>query len=263
MKKDSLMINIIRLLLVLACIGALICGIYTIIIQGDFETNHFATAFTALLSVIITYIPNFITGIKLMVIPPFITTIFSVFIFLAMFFGEILNFYERFSWWDSMLHFLSGIIFSLIGYMLFISLNRDNNVRGRLHPTSMVLFAICFSLACGMFWEIFEFGADSLLGMNMQRWQSGLASETWTALQNASNMSNPGLINTMKDIICDTAGTLLSIPILLPMIKQNNRYVASSVSVEELAAELSIEKPTPPIPAPQLTVCEQAIDNVA
>ena len=252
MKKANWVIKIIRTVLVLSCVGAVARGIQMGIVNHELEADYFITAFTALVSVAITYIPNFVRHARLIAIPAALQTAFTVFTFLAMFFGEILGFYDRFGWWDSMLHFSSGIIFGLVGYMLFISLNRDSSVRGKLHPVSVILFAVCFSIACGTVWEIFEFAGDSLLGMNMQRWQTEISSQDWAVMQNVSNSSNPGLINTMKDIICDMAGTLLSIPILLPMIRRNNHYAKTNITTEELIAELTPQKPASgaPVPAP-------------
>lgn len=138
-----------------------------------------------------------------------------------------------------MLHFTSGVMFSLIGYMLFLSFNRDAGVRRQLNPVIVVMFTVCFSVTCGAIWEIFEFGADSLLGMNMQRWQSVIPNEQWGAMQNVSNVSNPGLVNTMKDIISDTLGSVLSVFIILPLARHNNRYKKADVPQTALLEEYS------------------------
>jgi len=243
MKKTNWIINVIRAVMAVALVVALGRGIYMGVVNHELEADYFITAFTALISIAITYIPSFVQNKKIIAMPAMLQTIFTVFTFLAMFFGEILGFYELFSWWDSMLHFSSGIIFGLVGYMLFISFNRDASVRGKLHPASVLMFAVCFSIACGTMWEIFEFAGDSMLGMNMQRWQTDLQPEAWTAMQNASNFSNPGLINTMKDIICDVAGTFLAIPMLLPLVKKNNSYAKSDITTDDLIMEFIPKKP--------------------
>jgi len=252
MKKTNWIINIIRTVMALAFVVALIRGIYVGVVNHEIEADYFITAFTALISVGITYIPSFVQHKKIIAMPVMLQTIFTVFTFLAMFFGEILGFYDLFSWWDSMLHFSSGVIFGLIGYMLFISFNRDASIRGKLHPASVIMFAVCFSIACGTMWEIFEFAGDSLLGMNMQRWQTDIQPETWIAMQNASNMSNPGLINTMKDIICDMFGTFLAIPMLLPLIRKNNKYAKTNITTDDLIMEFVPKNPVmgPFLPSP-------------
>lgn len=248
MKRNLTIIKVIRALLAVSCIGALSLGIYRGIAESRLNTDYFITAFTALLSLTLTFVPNFIRHIGLIAFPAILQTIFSIFVFLAMFCGEILSFYDLFGWWDSMLHIASGMIFGLIGYLLFITLNRDISVRCKLHPASVILFAVCFSMACGMVWEIFEFSGDSLLGMNMQRWQSSMPYEEWAALQNSSNLSNPGLTDTMKDIICDTAGTLCTIPVCLFLVRRSNQYVKSDIPMESLVSEVDFK--AFPVPAP-------------
>jgi len=252
MKKTNWIINIIRIIMIAAMVIALGRGIYMGIVSHELETDYFITAFTALVSIIITYIPTFVQNKKIIAMPVMLQTALTVFTFLAMFFGEMLGFYDLFNWWDSMLHFSSGIIFALVGYMLFITFNRDSSVRGKLHPASVIMFAVCFSIACGAMWEIFEFAGDSMLGMNMQRWQNDIQPADWSALQNASNFSNPGLINTMKDIICDVSGTLLAIPMLLPLICKNNNYVKTNITTDDLVIEFVPKKPMfgPLLPIP-------------
>lgn len=237
MKRSYLLILVIKLILAATCIGALARGIYTGLAGREFVVSYFVTAFTALLALGLTFIPNFMRHKDIMLIPAALQTFFTVFIFLAMFFGEILHFFDRFSWWDSMLHLSSGIMFGIIGYMLFISLNRDNSVRKKMNPVSVILFVLCFSVACGALWEIFEFSADCLLGTNSQRWLNDYTPEQWAALQNISNASNPGLLNTMKDLICCTIGTLFSIVIIVPLVKRDNSYVKTNITSKDLLDE--------------------------
>lgn len=237
MKRSGIMILIIRLLLVLTCAGSLFQGIQIRLVNQEFMSSYFMTAFTALLTIGITYIPDFIVNKDIMIIPAALQTVFTIFTFLAMFFGEILRFYDHFFWWDIMLHLISGVIFSILGFMLFVSLNRSSAVRRQLNPISVVLFALCFSMTCGTIWEIFEFTGDSLLGMNMQRWKSNAAPELWAAMRNVSNMSNPGLIDTMKDIIIDTVGSLISLIFIIPMAKRDNKYEKTKITSQEILEE--------------------------
>ena len=54
-----------------------------------------------------------------------------------------------------------------------------------MNPRFVALFSLAFSVAIGAFWEIFEFTMDSTFGLNMQK---------------------TGLVDTMWDLIGDTAG---------------------------------------------------------
>ena len=237
MKKTNPIIKGVRLIFALTGIVTLVLGIAGLVKGQTLDGGYFNAMLTSLISLAITFVPDFVANRDIMVMPIGLQALISVFTFCAMFLGEILDFYTRFSWWDTMLHFTSGVMFSLIGYLLFLSFNRDSGVRRQINPVIFVMFTVCFSIACGAIWEIFEFAADSLLGMNMQRWQSAIPNDQWSGLQNVSNFSNPGLVNTMKDIISDTLGSVLSIFLILPLAGHNNRYTKVSVPQTELLSE--------------------------
>ena len=239
MKMKNIAVGGVRIIFASAGISALIFGISGLTESQGSDGRHFSIMLTAFISLAVTYVPDFAAEKNILIMPAGLQVLFSGFIFGSMFLGEILDFYTRFSWWDTMLHFISGIIFSLTAYMLFLSLCRDKDIRRQISPAVIVLFAVCFSAACGIVWEIFEFGADSLLGMNMQRWQSAVSEEQWSALQNTSNYSNPGLVNTMKDIISDVLGSVLSVFIILPLARHSNEYKKVSIPLTAVLDEYS------------------------
>ena len=245
----NIIVLAIQWLLAFACIGALVQAIYLSVTDGVLNTEAFTLVFTAIITFALTLIPGIIIRFKVMPMPAMLHTVYVVFVYLAMFFGEMLHFYDLVAWWDTMLHFASGIIFSLVGYMVHMMMNKDPEVRSRLHPASIVIFTVIFAMACGVVWEIFEFGADCLFGANMQRWQNSIAAGEWVAMQNVTNWSNPGLMDTMKDFIMDTGGALLSIPIVLRMAKKNSRYTKTDISMEELTLETQVVE-CPKIPKP-------------
>ena len=246
----NIIVLTIQWLLAFACMGALIQAIYLSVTDRVLNTEAFTMVFTAIITFALTLIPGILIRLKIMPMPALLHTVYVVFVYLAMFFGEMLRFYDLVVWWDTMLHFASGIIFSLVGYMVHLMMNKDPDVRSKLHPASIVVFTVIFAMACGVVWEIFEFGADCLFGANMQRWQNSIAAGDWAAMQNATNLSNPGLMDTMKDFIMDTGGALFSIPIVLRMAKKNSRYAKTDISMEELTLEAQVvECPTGPKPA--------------
>lgn len=234
MKKITNLINkCLQTILLVTCVYSLGMGLYAMG-NGVWDSGtYFSAAASALAGLMLTLIPNFLIHKDIMVMPAIIQTAFTIFVFCAMFGGDVLDFYNRISWWDSFLHLSSGILFSMTGYLLFISLNRNADARNQLNPLSIVLFSFCFALACGAIWEIYEFACDCFFGINMQRWQNAMPVEQWVSMQNVSNFSQPGLIDTMKDIITDTIGALVSIPILLAMIRRDNRYVKTKITIKE------------------------------
>ena len=237
MKMKNIIVGGVRIIFASAGAAALIFGIAGLTENQGFDGRCFSIMLTAFISLAVTFIPDFAAEKNILIMPAGLQALFSGFIFGSVFLGEILDFYTRFSWWDTMLHFISGILFSLTAYMLFLSLCRDRDIRRQISPAVTVLFAVCFSAACGIVWEIFEFGADSLLGMNMQRWQSGMSDEQRSALQNISNYSNPGLVDTMKDIISDVLGSVFSVLIILPLARHSNKYKKVSIPLSTVLDE--------------------------
>jgi len=215
MQKENTVILSSRLLFLAVALSAPIYGIGMNSTKQVAIGSYYIVAVTAMIALAITYIPEIMYQRKIVALPIKLQEFIAIFTVLAMFFGEIMNFYDRFVWWDSMLHFFSGIMLSLIGSNLYQSLSRTNTNSPQYNPIVAIVFAVLFAIACGAVWEIIEFAGDSLLGMNMQRWQVS-ASEQYSAIQSMSNLSNPGLVNTMKDIICDVIGSLCSIFFMLP-----------------------------------------------
>lgn len=78
--------------------------------------------------------------------------------------GHTLNFYSLIAHWDKLLHITGGVVFAIVGFFLFqLMVGRDVK-----KTTAAAVFALCFSMALSMLWEFYEFGADTLLGMDTQ-----------------------------------------------------------------------------------------------
>ena len=216
MQKTSPVITFSRLLFMVVALIALVYGVVMNVTKQISTTPYLITVVTAIVGFAITYVPSLMYQTRIATLPIKLQEFIAIFTIMAMFFGEILSFYDRFIWWDTMLHFSSGIMLSLIGLSLFKSLNQIGGNYSQGNPVVAVVFAVLFAIACGALWEIVEFAGDSLLGMNMQRWQT-ISSD----VQRASNLSNPGLVNTMKDIICDVVGSLCSMALMVPFKRKS------------------------------------------
>ena len=112
-----------------------------------------------------------------------------LFVFASFLLGDIHGYYERFWWWDLLLHGSSGVLLGLAGFLLIYILNSEEKVHVNLKPFFVILFSFTFAIAIGAAWEIFEFAMDSFFGLNMQK---------------------SGLVDTMWDLIVDTGGALIS-----------------------------------------------------
>lgn len=127
--------------------------------------------------------------------PKRLQLIITSFIFAAQILGEIGDFYEKIPWWDTMLHTISGVILGLAGFLFVYLLNEKGNKNVNLSPKFVIIFAFCLALTMGVFWEFFEFGADRLLGYNMQKFRMP---------------GQDGLVDTMCDLIVDTVGAIVA-----------------------------------------------------
>jgi len=126
------------------------------------------------------------------------------FIFAAIFLGEIHGYYTRFWWWDSVLHMGSGLLLGLTGFLLIYILNEEKKVHVKMKPGFVALFAFAFAVMMGGIWEIFEFSMDGFFGLNMQK---------------------SGLIDTMWDLIVDTAGALVIALLGYFYLKKGNSFI--------------------------------------
>jgi hypothetical protein len=109
------------------------------------------------------------------------------FITATLFLGEASGFYDRFWWWDILLHAGSAAGFGLLGFVIMLYLTQSSKLVAS--PFLVSSFSFCFALAIGALWEIFEFTMDQTFGTNMQK---------------------SGLRDTMSDLIVDGGGALLA-----------------------------------------------------
>ena len=110
-------------------------------------------------------------------IPPEIELMCVAIIYASLYLGEIGNFYERFWWWDILLHSSSGFLFGVFGFLSIWVLNEDPKAYLKLSPVFMAVFSFSFSVMAGVLWEVFEFSMDQAFGLNMQK--SGLIDTMW------------------------------------------------------------------------------------
>tara|TARA_Y100000034_G_scaffold136842_1_gene216297 strand:- start:1461 stop:2090 length:630 start_codon:yes stop_codon:yes gene_type:complete len=148
--------------------------------------QNWMNLFLLVLTLGLTFIPTLLEKKLRVDYPEEFELIILLFIFASMFLGEIHLFYQKFWWWDVMLHGFSAIILGQIAFSLIYILNREGKIK--LKPSFIALFAFCFALSAGVLWEIFEFLIDYFLKTNMQK---------------------SGLIDTMVDLIIDFIGAFL------------------------------------------------------
>ena len=98
------------------------------------------------------------------------------FIFGTLFLGHLADFYDYIPLWDKFLHFQSGLILGVAGFVLVYTLNEQESIHLDLSPGFVSFFAVTFSLAIGVVWEIVEFMGDFIFSVS---WQNGNADTMW------------------------------------------------------------------------------------
>ncbi len=153
-----------------------------------------------LLGLVVLSVPSIASRKLKFNIPNFIYIMYYIFLYCAIFLGEVLNFYYVIPHWDVILHFFSGAMLGALGFILVSQLNDSEMIRVSLSPFFVALFAFCFALSCGAVWEVYEFVFDGLLGLNMQKFITA----TGEVL-----VGHNALHDTMTDIIVDALAALL------------------------------------------------------
>lgn len=201
-KGDVLMAFILRFLFLVSLIISL-------------SNRNFTLVSVAAVSFALTFIPSILERSIKVSLPPSFQIVLLIFIFEAMFLGEIFNYYEKFWWWDILLHSWSGVLLGTVGFLLVYILNETNGVNVVMSPFFIAFFALCFAVTCGVFWEVFEYSMDLIFDTNMQK---------------------SGLQDTMGDLLVDAAGGIIvSINgfFSLRNKKKNNLYRALEDFIQE------------------------------
>ena len=165
-----------------------------------------------ILGLIVMAIPSIIERKWLIDIPSYMYIVYFVFLYCAIYLGEVRSFYYIIPNWDKILHFFSGAMLGALGFTLVDILNNSKRVQVQLSPFFVALFAFCFALALGSVWEIYEYTIDGLLSLNMQKF----------ALENGTLLvGRAALTDTMSDIITDAISSLMISVVGFILLKNN------------------------------------------
>lgn len=174
MKKTNNILIILMIIVNTICMFLSICGKYN------------SNILVCLSLYLIIFLPRIIRKFSPKV-NDLIELIFLLFILFAQLLGSILHFYGIIYWYDSFMHYISGILTSFLAVIILILFNKyDDNDK-----VFNVIFILSITLMVASLWEIFEFTTDNLLGGDAQR------------------VVATGVTDTMKDIICALLGSIL------------------------------------------------------
>lgn len=164
------------------------------------KSDYILMLVQCILGALAMMLPGFLKRRIQLNIPSLMIIVYAVFLYCAIYLGEVHSFYYRIPQWDSILHSFSGMALCTIGFSIIGLLNKSESVPLSLSPAFVALFAFCFAVSVDAIWEIYEFSVDCFLHINMQKY----ALETGELLTGQA-----ALADTMKDLIIDTIGALV------------------------------------------------------
>lgn len=163
------------------------------------KSDYVLMLIQCILGLIVMMIPSVIERRLSIDIPNSMEVAYFVFLFCAIYLGEVRDFYYSIPHWDTILHAFSGAMLGALGLWFVSFLNDYSHINMHLSPFFIAMFAFCFALAAGAVWEIYEYTFDGLLSLNMQK---------HTLKGGIPLVGRDALTDTMKDIIVDALSAL-------------------------------------------------------
>jgi len=139
---------------------------FVVIIAVELALGRFEWIASAVISLFITFVPNLIKRRISIALPPELTFV----IFLALFLhtmGGSLGLYTSTSWWDHLTHSFSAFLVASLGFIGVVIIDKYADSI-YLPPRFLSFFIFMLTIAFGVIWEISEFASDQLRGSTMQ-----------------------------------------------------------------------------------------------
>ncbi|MBE7021048.1 MAG: hypothetical protein E7411_06430 [Ruminococcaceae bacterium] len=188
-------------------IASVVFSIYKIITSSSVtdeaaahvRSDYVLMLLQCILGIVVLGVPAFLEKKFSFEMPNAMAIAYFVFLYCAIYLGEVRQFYYLIPHWDDVLHCFSAGMLGAFGFSLVDILNKSEKIKMNLNPYFVSLFAFSFALSIGALWEIYEFSGDCFFGLNMQKYR----------LENGSLLTgNAALSDTMHDIIIDAVGAL-------------------------------------------------------
>lgn len=171
---------------------------------GKQKSDYVLMLIQCILGLAIMFLPSILEKKLSFTMPNKIYVLFFLFLYCAIFLGEVRDFYYIVPGWDKILHFFSGGMLGILGYLVVDFFNEYQNARVTLSPVFLAVFALSFAIAMGTVWEIYEYACDGVFGLNMQKFRTD---------DGVSLIGREALSDTMNDIIIDSVGAFITVAV--------------------------------------------------
>ena len=162
-------------------------------------TEYRVILFQLTAGVVFLRLPRLLSRPLSIFIPDGLYIAYMLFLWGAIFLGEFALFYYRVGIWDTVLHFYSAILLSILGLSIPRLITGED-----ISPTLSVILALAFSVFVGVLWEIYEFSFDGILGLNMQKFAHPMGD----GKKLSPLVGRAALVDTMTDLIIDLFGSI-------------------------------------------------------
>lgn len=159
--------------------------IFMIVTYDDIRLSKFLNILCILPLVMVPYL---LGKIKLYHMSRLLIFFYYLFILLSTVMGSLLGFYYKIWWFDLLVHFISGIVTSIIA----VSILESNKLNNKKFSKFIFVFILVFSISIAGCWEYLEFICDKLFNTDTQ----------WVGAS--------GVDDTMTDMLIATLASLLS-----------------------------------------------------
>lgn len=205
------------------------------------KSDYVLMLLQCILGLIVMFLPSVLERRMKIQVPNMMYIMFLIFLYGAIYLGEVQSFYYKIQNWDMILHTFSGLMLGALGFSVVNLLNRTEKVPVHLSPLLVAVFAFCFAVTLGVIWEVYEYTFDGVLHLNMQKF----------AVQNGAPLiGREALKDTMGDLIVDTLGALVMAVIGYVSLKFHKGWVEKMLvrrgdhpAEQENGADSEPEKP--------------------
>ncbi|STP30369.1 membrane protein [Enterococcus durans] len=174
-------------------------NIFEFITNKYSKTQGITFIIESLAGIVLIFLPQIMKKLFHLYIPDAIVLFYWFFLFISVFLGTGMHLISIISFWDKILHAVSPMVLTALGYGLIGLLLKKAPI-AKTSPWLFLLFGFAFAGLCGVFWEFWEFLCDQFLGMNLQR---------FAASDGTLFVGRAALMDTMGDLLTNTVGALL------------------------------------------------------
>ena len=126
-KKGILFNKIIFWFTVLLFINSIV--LFILVKDASLKSQFALNCFQCFCMLVFMFLPKFVSKRFKYESPKTMQIIYVCFCFGGLVLGDVYNFFDRFPYWDSILHTISGVLLAALGFILINTLNGSSRVK--------------------------------------------------------------------------------------------------------------------------------------